>query len=149
MNKYDDAIRCLYRCACHEKAKARYETLEGRSEDALRRILKQAHPDKRDGREDLRKEFEDALRELRRKKVNGPVTTKRCEICEIKRQMAEQYLSNVEMVLRNAQSPLTPEDFISSIHYNPCFRIVIEADLKRYGEGDLTLFDDIRRLSDL
>ena len=63
--------------------------------------------------------------------------------------MAEQYLSNVEMVLRNAQSPLAPKDYISSIHYNPCFRIVIEAGLKKYGEGDLTLFEDIRRLSDL
>ena len=125
------------------------ERVEGRNEDELRKILKQSHPDKRDGREDLRKVFEDALRELKRKKVNGPTTTRRCEICEIKRQMAEQYLSNVEMALRNAQSPLKPEDFISSIHYNPCFRIVIEADLKRYGEGDLTLFDDIRRLSDL
>ena len=149
MNKYDNAIRYLYRCACHEKARNRYETLEGRSEDELREILKRAHPDKRDGREDLRKEFENALRELRRKKVNGPVTTRRCETCEMKRQLAEQFLSNIEMVLRNAQSPLMPKDFISSIHYNPCYKLVIEADLKRYGEGDLTLFDDIRRLSNL
>ena len=57
MNKYDDAIRYLYRCACHEKAKTRYETLEGSNEDELRKIMKRAHPDKRDGREDLWKEF--------------------------------------------------------------------------------------------
>ena len=149
MNKYDDAIKCLYKCRCHEEAKIRYETLEGRSESELREILKNAHPDKRDGREDLRKEFEDALRELRRQKTNGPQMTRRCGRCEMKRQLAEQYLSNVESVLRNAPSPLKPEDFISSIHYKPCFRTVIRSDLERYGDGDLTLFDDIRRLSNL
>ena len=111
--------------------------------------MKRTHPDKRDGREDKRKDFEDALKELRRKKTNKPTSLRRCETCEVKRQMADQYLSNVEMVLKRAQKPLPPEDFISSIHYTPCFNKVIEADMKRYSEGDLTLFEDIRRLSNL
>ena len=148
-NKYDETIRYLYSCTCHEKAKEQYKKLEGRNEEELRKVMKLAHPDKRDGREDRRKEFEDALKELRRKKTNKLKITRRCEIYDVKRQMAEQYLSNVEMVLKRAQKPLTPEDFISSIHYTPCFNKVIEADMKIYGEGDLTLFEDIRRLSNL
>ena len=67
----------------------------------------------------------------------------------MKRQLAEQYISNVESVLRNALTPLEPDDFVSSIHYKPCYKIVLKADADRYKDGDLTLFDDIRRLSHL
>ena len=49
-------------------------------------------------------------------------------LCEMKRQLAEQYLSNVECVLRNAFAPLKPEDFVLSIPYKPCYRTVLKAD---------------------
>ena len=97
----------------------------------------------------MRREFEEALKELRKQKINGPTKTKRCDRCEMKRQLADQYISNVESILKNAPSPLKPEDFVSSIHYKPCFKTVIKADVERYGDGDLTLFDDIRRLGHL
>ena len=111
--------------------------------------MRTAHPDKRDGKEDKRREFEDALGKLRKIDEIRTASSKRCETCEMNRQFAEQYLSNVEMVLRRAQEPLPPEDFVSSIHYIPCYEKVIAEDMKRYGEGDLTLFEDIRRLSQL
>ena len=149
LNKYESAINCLYKCKCHNEAKLRYESLKEKSEPELREILKNTHPDKRDGREDRRRDFEEALKELRRQKLHGPNKTTRCDRCEMKRQLAEQYISNVESVLRNALTPLEPDDFVSSIHYKPCYKIVLKADADRYKDGDLTLFDDIRRLSHL
>ena len=115
----------------------------------LREKMRTAHPDKRDGKEDKRKEFEEALEKLRRTDEIKATSEERCERCEMNRQFAEQYLSNVEMALKRAQEILPPEDFVSSIHYIPCYEKVIAEDMKRHGEGDLTLFEDIRRLSHL
>ena len=97
----------------------------------------------------MRKQFEDALAEKRRKEKEGPITSKRCDRCETQRECAEQFLSNIRGALQRAEKPLEPMDYIASIHYTPCFKKVIETDIERYGEGDLTLFEDIRRLSEL
>ena len=150
-NKYDEKIRLLYACKCHQEAieQHKQQCRYNKSKEELRRTIKTAHPDKRNGKEDRRKEFEDALEEIRKPEMKKPTSTRRCCLCEVNRQMAEQYLSNVEMVLRRAQKPLPPEDFVSSIHYTPCYEKVIAEDMKRHGEGDLTLFEDIRRLSHL
>ena len=96
-----------------------------------------------------RRDFEDALKKLRKVDEIKATSKRRCERCEMNRQFAEQYLSNVERVLKRAQAILPPEDFVSSIHYTPCYEKVIAEDMKRHGEGDLTLFADIRRLSHL
>ena len=63
-NKYDEMIRYLYECECHQKAMEQHK--QNKSKEELRKTIKAAHPDKRDGKEDKRKEFEDALEELRK-----------------------------------------------------------------------------------
>ena len=143
LNKYDKAINC------HTEAKLAYESLKSKSGSELRDILRNTHPDKCNGKEHRRPDFEKELNELRRQKLCGPSTTVRCNKREMKRQLAEQYLSNEECVLKNAFSPLRPEDFVSSIHYKPCYKNVLKADADRYKDGDLSLFDDIRQLSHL
>ena len=148
MTKYEAVINELYRC--HREMGPEYESLRKKSKSDLPNILRNTHPDRRNGREDLRPEFEKAVDELRRRnRSDGLGKTTRCNRCEVKRQMAEQYLSNVEKALQSVAEPLEPKDFVYSIHYNPCYRNVLKADADRYKDGDLLLFCDIRRLSHL
>ena len=89
------------------------------------------HPDKRGGNDDRREELQATLQELRMiNKTDVHGRPNRCRDCETQRQIAE-------------------EDFLSSIHYNTCYSKIIQADAAKFRDGDLTMFADIRDLSDL
>ena len=150
MIKYEAAINELYRCRCHREMSMNYETLRRKSKSELLDILRNTHPDRRDGNEDLRPDFERAVDELRRRsRTDHEGRTMRCVRCEVQQQMAEQFVTNIEKVLQNASEPLEPHDFISSIHYERCYEKVLRADAEKYMDGDLSLFSDIRGLSHL
>ena len=150
MIKYDTAINKLYRCKCHQEMNASYEKVKSKSKSKLLNILRNTHPDRRDGNEDLRPEFHSAIDELRRRnRTDHEGRTVRCAECEIQRQMAERFVTNIENVLEGAAEPLDPHNFIASIHYEHYYDKVLKADAERYMDGDLSLFGDIRGLCHL
>ena len=109
MTKYEAAINELYRCQCHREMGPEYESLRKKNKSDLLNILRNTQPDRRDGREDLRPDFEKAVDELRRRnRSDGLGKATRCNRCEVKRQIAEQYLSNIEKALQSAAEPLEP-----------------------------------------
>ena len=145
--KYDEKITELYRCECHKKATEKQIQVIDRKQ--LQQTIRETHPDRRDGNDDRREDLENALQKLRKANEIRALSKKRCGRCEMNRQLALQYLSLVEKTLKGAQPVLSPRDFVSSIFYTRCYDRVIAEDMKRHGEGDLTLFADIRRLSNL
>ena len=104
------------------------------------------HPDKLNGSKEKRVEFQRAWDGY--KKADLKLATKRrCETCKTNRQMAERFLDNMKGIIQKVHEPLSPEDFIASIHYNKCYEKVLENDADKYMDRDLSMFADIRRLN--
>ena len=100
MIKYEAAINELYKCRCHREMGPDYEALRRKSKSELLNILRNTHSDRRDGNEDLRPDFEKAVDELRRRnRSDRSGRTTRCARCELQRQIAEHFVSNIEKAL--------------------------------------------------
>ena len=114
------------------------------------KIFRKTHPNnaREKGREEQSDQFRKTLKEFREAKLVTPRYA-RCEECEIDRQMTEKFLGNIKTIISRVQEPLDPNDFIASIHYNKCYLKVLQNDMSKHRDGDLSIFEDIHELRDL
>ena len=141
MRKYDTMIKKLYKCECDDKANCNDDEARIRNDERTKLLntLRNTHPDKLDGSQEKRPDFQKAIEDLRKLSAkNIRMKNTRCEECETHRHMAERFLNNIKEVLSNALVPLSPQDFTSSIHYNKCYDKVLRADADKYMDGDLS-----------
>ena len=114
------------------------------------KIFRKTHPNK--AREKVKAEqidqFRKTLKELREAKLVTPRYA-RCEECEMDRQMTEKFLGNMKTIISRAQKPLDLNVFIALIHYNKCYLKVLQNDISKHRDGDLSMFKDIHELQDL
>ena len=80
------------------------------------------------------------------KEANLKTVIHECEKCNDNRKIAEKFLDNIKEILQKAHEPLEP---IDSLSYNKCYEKVLRIDADRHKDGDMSMFEDIRKLRDL
>ena len=151
MRILDEAMTVTYKCHCTAD-----KELERTQEEVRKRkleffkVFKTTHPDKTRDKTTEKKieQFRKAMKEFRAAKLATPRYV-RCEECEVRRQMNEKFLENMKRIIDQVQEPLDPNDFIASIHYKKYYTKVLQNDMNKHKDGNLSMFEDIRALQDL